>query len=148
MDVDISQAALRFLKTQARETRETQDAAGRPVTQAEALEMVARSHGLRNWNTLRARAMRKQRLGLSTRVTGAYLGQRFRGRVHALGPALVKTPGAFRVMLQFDDPVDVVRFDSFSAMRQRVASTLGPNKQSFDATSDGAPQMVLDWIDG
>jgi hypothetical protein len=148
MDVDISQAALCFLKSQARTLRDTQDAAGRPVSQAEALEMVARSHGLRNWNTLRAQAMRRQRLGLNTRVTGRYLGQKFRGRVHALGPAQVKTAGAFRVVLHFDEPVDVVQFDSFSAMRQRVAGTLGANGQSFDTTSDGAPHLTLDWIDG
>ena len=46
--------------------------------------------------------------------------------------------------LHFDEPVDVVTFDSFSNFRTRVSKVVGPDGRSFDVTSDGVPHLVID----
>ncbi|MEY8843022.1 glyoxalase superfamily protein, partial [Cribrihabitans sp. XS_ASV171] len=65
------------LKEQARRLREGLRAAGQPVTQSQALELLARQHGARDWNTLRARAGNRLILRVGDRVSGRYLGQPF-----------------------------------------------------------------------
>jgi hypothetical protein len=51
--------------------------------------------------------------------------------------------GRYEVVLDLDQPVDVVTFDSFSNWRSRVTKVIGPDGRSFDATSDGIPHLVL-----
>ena len=41
----------------------------------------------------------------------------------------------------FDEPVDVVTSELFSAFRQRVTATVGINGVSLARTSNGQPQM-------
>jgi len=48
-----------------------------------------------------------------------------------------------RITIVFDEPVDVVSFDSFSAFRQRVTVTLGNDGKTAEKTSDGVPHMQL-----
>ena len=52
--------------------------------------------------------------------------------------------GHRKIELHFDYPVDVVRSDLFSNLRQRVRATLDATGRSHRRTSDGAPQLVLD----
>ena len=47
------------------------------------------------------------------------------------------------MVLELDQPVDVVTFDSFSNWRSRVTKVIGPDGRSFDTTSDGMPHLVL-----
>jgi hypothetical protein len=49
----------------------------------------------------------------------------------------------FRVTVTFDEPVDVVRFDSFSNLRQRVSCTIDSDGRTPENTSDGRPQLVF-----
>lgn len=49
----------------------------------------------------------------------------------------------FKLTIQFDEPVDVVTFDSFSALRHRVDATVTRNGISPSRTSDGEPHMVI-----
>lgn len=56
----------------------------------------------------------------------------------------VLRPGWFRLVLDFDEPVDVVSFDSFSNFRKRVRAVVGPDGHSKERTSDGVPQMQLE----
>nr|WP_237028953.1 glyoxalase superfamily protein [Phaeobacter porticola] len=49
-----------------------------------------------------------------------------------------------RVTLHLEEPVDVVKFDSFSALRQRINGTIGWDGRSVERTSDGVPQLVLE----
>lgn len=132
------------LKAEARVLREQSIAAGQAITHSEALEQVARNHGYRDWNT--ARAALPERFGcpvaLGQRVSGTYLKQSFTGTI--LGASV--RPGAqfFRLAIHFDQPVDVVAFDSFSHMRQRVQCQVNAYGTSPAYTSDGYPHLQLD----
>ena len=49
-----------------------------------------------------------------------------------------------RVTIRFDEPVDVVTFDSFSSFRQRVSCTLNKDFTTTERTSNGQPNMRLE----
>lgn len=148
-------AALTSARAQARALREALAARGTPVSHSQALELVAHQHGARDWNTLHARLAAAEvpppatpakapaspsSFGLRQRVRGRYLGQPFRGEIIALSRV---GPGRTRVTVRFDEAVDVVRFESFSALRRQVTATLDGQGCSASATSDGTPHMVL-----
>lgn len=131
------------LKAEARKYRASQAEEGRSVTNSQALEMVARFHGFRDWNTASAvlPMTRGPRFGVGERVAGTYLKQAFEGTI--IGVAALGSGDLVRVTVQFDEPVDVVSFDSFSAMRHRVVATVDRDGVSPSKTSDGEPHMVL-----
>ena len=136
------------LKSQARRLRDSLTAQGTALTHSAALELLASQFGFRDWNTLRAAAdtPRPNRptapVGLGDVVTGRYLDQPFKGKVLAIREM---ADGQFyRVTLQFDEPVDVVTFESFSAPRRRVSATISASGRSPQHTSDGKPQIQLD----
>ena len=52
--------------------------------------------------------------------------------------------GWFRLVLDLDAAMDVVRFDSFSNLVQRIRAEVGPQGRSQERTSDGIPQAQLD----
>ena len=136
------------LKNQAKRLRARLAGEGTRISHSQALELVAQQHGARDWNTLHALASRpgnNRPLAVGDRVSGRYLGQPFSGHVHGLSQA--GQAGHQHITLHFDEPVDVVTFDSFSAFRQRVSALVGPDGQSPQRTSDGRPQMVV-WTDG
>lgn len=129
-------------KAQAKALRAALQAQGNAISHAQALELVARQHGAKDWNTLHARlALRNApaELGLGDRVHGRYLGQTFAGRVVGLsGPATHR-----QIEIRFDHPVDVVRFDSFSNMRSQIRSVIDESGRSHRHTSDGLPQLIV-----
>ncbi len=47
--------------------------------------------------------------------------------------------------MKFDEPVDVVTFESFSAFRQRVTATVDETGRTIEKTSNGRPQLELEW---
>ena len=59
--------------------------------------------------------------------------------------AVTPRPGLSRMTLNFDEPVDVVTFDSFSAFRQRVNCTVDETGRTAAKTSDGRPHLELEW---
>jgi hypothetical protein len=132
------------MKTHARRLRGTLAEAGTKISHAEALELVARQHGHRDWNTAHAAATAEPPappVALQEKVAGRYLGQPFRGTVIAL-----KTIGSaqrWMVTLHLDEPVDVVTFDSFSALRTRITGTIGPDGKTVEKTSNGEPHLVI-----
>ena len=136
--------ALEILKAQAKRLRQSLTAEGNFITHSEALELLAHQHGYRDWNTLHAAAGNRPAnpLALGSTVTGHYLGQAFRGEIIAL--ASLNGGSHYRLTIDFDEPVDVVTFDSFSAFRKRVNCTVGADGKSPAATSDGEPQMVIE----
>lgn len=131
------------LKTEAREYRVAQLEAGRALTLAQSLEMVARFHGFRDWNTASGvlPITRGPVFAVSQRIEGTYLKQPFSGTI--IGVAALGAGDLFRLTVQFDEPVDVVTFDSFSAFRQRVQATVDRDGISPNRTSDGEPHMVI-----
>ena len=68
-------------------------------------------------------------------------GHDFTGELVALH-ALSKS-GRYRASIQFDTPVDVVAFDSFSAFRRRVTVTVDATGATTEKTSDGRPHLQL-----
>ncbi len=134
--------ALETAKAQARALRTALQAEGTDISHSAALELVAKSHGMRDWNTLHAAIGNRPPPPLvpGQIVEGRYLKQPFLAEV--LGVTQL-SEGRWEVVLQFDAPVDVVSFDSFSNFRSRVTKVIGPDGRSFDCTSDGQPHLAL-----
>lgn len=130
-------------KAEAKALRAERAEAGTPITHSAALENVARRHGFRDWNT--AAASKPERLPspvqLGQRVAGTYLKQPFVGTV--LGVQILADMQHYKVTVKFDQPVDVVTSELFSAFRQRVTATLDLHGVSPARTSDGEPHMRL-----
>ena len=136
--------SLEDLKAQARRLRATLAADGTSIGHSRALELLAHQHGYKDWNTLHAaigNRLPPSPVAVGDRVRGRYLSQPFEGEV--IGVQILATPDRFRVTLQFDEPVDVVTFDSFSAYRRRVTSTIDRTGRTAEKTSDGRPHMEL-----
>ncbi|WP_170451560.1 glyoxalase superfamily protein [Ruegeria arenilitoris] len=129
------------LKVQAIRLREKLRGAGVALSHAQSLEMIAHQHGARDWNTLHAMAGNRLHLKVGDRVRGTYLGQPFTGEIRGL--TMLGDGAQRRITLQFDTPVDVVTFDSFSAFRQRVSGQIGWDGRSARHTSNGEPQLVV-----
>lgn len=131
------------LKAQARNYRASQEADGHTVSHAQALEMVARFNGFRDWNTAAAILPHTQtiKFTIGQRISGRYLKQPFVGTI--LGIETIGAGDYQKLTLHFDTPVDVISFDSFSAFRQRVVATVDRNGVSPAKTSDGVPHLVL-----
>lgn len=139
-------ADLASLKGQAKRLRQALAGDGRTISHSQALEMLAHQHGFRDWNGLHAAVGNRPpitRVQPGDRVSGTYLGQAFEGEI--LGLTKLADGGAYRIVLHFDQPVDVVRFDSFSAFRQRVSSVVSLDGISPARTSDGNPHLRLDF---
>lgn len=142
---------LEALKAQAKRLRSTlsdhDEAGGQTVSHSRSLELIAAQYGFRDWNTLHAalgnggnRAKAGPPVTLGERVSGHYLGQAFAGEVIGIQSL---TADRYRVTVNFDEPVDVVTFDSFSAYRKRVSANVDRNGVSAEKTSNRQPQMQL-----
>lgn len=130
-----------ILKTQAKRLRSDLATRGQDITHAQALETVAHQWGARDWNTLCAMATDTAvSWAPGQRVHGHYLGHPFAGVVRA---ARQTANGYWSLTLKFDDAIDVVTSEHFSAWRKQVNTTVNPEGQSPQKTSDGRPHMVL-----
>lgn len=135
------------LKAQAKRLRQAMNDRGTALTHSAALELIARQYGARDWNTLTALAVKpnataKTPLFVGAHIRGRYLNQPFTGEVLALSAS----PGGdlYRITIHFDEPVDVVTFESFSAFRRRVTAQVDADGISPRKTSNGLPHLVLD----
>lgn len=131
---------LTALKTQARHLRAALARAGTPVSHAQALELVAQSHGARDWNTAYATAAPPRLWSFGGPVRGRYLGQDFTGRVVGVRE---QGPGHHVLSIAFDTPVDVSQSPLFQAPRRRISATVNAAGRSLTKTSDGVPHLVL-----
>ena len=141
MSFSLDTPSAETFKLEARAYRTARSEAGEPVTHGAALEYIAKAHGYRDWNT--ARAALPDRVAspvqVGNRVKGIYLGQAFDGMV--ISVSLLANMQSYKVTIKFDEPVDVVTSELFSAFRQRVTATVGINGVSLARTSNGQPQM-------
>ena len=110
---------------------------------SQALERIAQDNGFRDWNGFRAaiEAHQFEAWSVGARVTGRYLSQAFAARI--LSSEQLR-PGWFRLILDLDEAVDVVRFESFSNLRKQIRVEVGPAGHSKERTSDGRPHVELD----
>lgn len=147
MDIPLPSRAA--LKAQAKRLRAGLTEAGTPCTHAQALEAIAHQWGMRDWNTLSARATEQPEPGYrpGQQIRGRYLGQPFVGRIKA---AARVGSAQYRLTLRFDERIDVVRSTLFSSWRQQVNCVVDSTGRSLRKTSDGVPHVVLDdaWSGG
>lgn len=135
------------MKADAKRLRAALAESGHVVSHAKALDLLARQHGFRDWNTACARAEIDAPKPahwpptLGERARGRYLGQPFAGVV--TGVQRLATADLYRLTLTFDEPVDVVSFDSFSSFRRRVTCTVARDGRSPSRTSNGVPHLTL-----
>lgn len=135
---------LSTLKDQAKRLRAALGDSGREIGHSTALEMLAKQHGFKDWNTLSARAsdlVMATPPAIGATVSGEYMGQPFRGRIRSV-ESLSKS-NLLRIAVEFDEAVDVVTFDSFSSMRKRVSCVIDKSGVSPTKRSDGVPHMRL-----
>lgn len=130
-------------KARAKALRAELARGGIEISHSAALERVAVAEGHASWNALSARLANEPEvpLQLGDRVAGSYLKQGFAGTV--IGVHQVANGGAYDITIEFDEPVDVVTFESFSAYRRRVNARISAGGVSFSKTSDGVPHMVV-----
>ena len=143
MSGTISLPTVADLKQQAKRLRHQFAEQNNAISHSKSLELLARQLGYRDWNTLHAAAGNRAPVTYSVGqpVQGVYLGQPFKGEI--IGVKVLGSSDRHRVTIQFDAPVDVVRFDSFSSFRRRVSCILNPDGRTSEKTSDGKPQMAL-----
>jgi len=134
------------LKAQARRLRQAMAERGDDMSHSTVLELIAKQHGLRDWNTLSALAAKPNDgpdapFDVGSAVRGRYLNKPFTGKVLAMS---AKSGGLYKITIHFDEPVDVVEFESFSAFRQRINAQVDADGISPRRTSNGVPHLVLD----
>ena len=130
-------------KADAKRLRAEHASQGDAITHAQSLEQVARTYGYRDWNTFQAaiRACPVVELMRGAAVTGQYLTHPFSAIIRDVTQA---EAGWRRITLDLDEPIDVIKFDSFSNFRKRITGVIGPNGHSREKTSDGAPVLQVD----
>ncbi len=133
-----------YTRVQAKARARTLKAENGPnMSLASALEVVAKEMGFRDWNTASARLSNAPETSwqVGERVSGQYLKRNFSGRIH--GVRELQAGSGYEVTIHFDDPVDVVEWESFSAHRQRVKALVSPEGISWSKTSDGVPHLIV-----
>lgn len=130
------------LKAQARRLRTALTANGQALTHSQALELLSAQYGFRDWNTACAAAGGRPRepFAVGDRVSGVFMSQAFAGEIMALAKL---SGNHYRVTVQFDQPVDVVTFDSFSSLRSRVTCVVRENGIAVKKTSNGEPHLKI-----
>ncbi len=130
-------------KALAKKLRAHLESQGRATSHAQALETVAHQHGYRDWNTFCAviSAREEDPWEPGMRVQGTYLAQPFKGSIIA---KMKQGPGWFRLVLDLDEPVDVVMFEGFSNYRRRIRGIVGPDGHSRERTSNGVPHLRVE----
>lgn len=129
-------------KQQAKRLRTQLAHKGTTISHSSALELVAHQNGFRDWNTFYAAIGNRPPEGWTPggRVQGSYLSQPFEATIVAVE---TPRPGWFRLVLDLDEAIDLVTFDSFSNFRKRIRGTVGPEGISRERTSDGVPHLKL-----
>jgi hypothetical protein len=132
------------LKDQAKRLRTSLARQGTDVSHGRSLELLAGQYGFKDWNTLHASVGNRPPVcpvTLGQHVRGHYLGHPFEAEVISVG--MLGDHDRYRLTLRFDEPVDVVKFDSFSAYRQRVNCVIDRFGVTAERTSDGHPHLKL-----
>lgn len=132
-------------KAQAKRLRTALDEGGHAVSHSRALELVARLHGARDWNTLAAmpegESATAAPFAVGERVAGTFNDAPAQGRV--IGVSETIKPDLWRVTVAFDPPVDVVTSKLFSSERRRIQMIVGADGRSRRLTGSETGVMAL-----
>jgi hypothetical protein len=129
-------------KALAKRLRQTLVAEGNFISHSEALELVAKQYGQRDWNTMSARLKGQKPLAVGANVTGRYLGHMFSATV--LGLEAYNHGARHYISLDLDEPVDVVASTHFSGLRKRITGVIGKDGKTWEKTGNGEPVLVVD----
>lgn len=134
-------------KAQARHLREQLRADGIALTHARALELVAKMHGHRDWNTLSAAAPSNKpqtaAFHLGQNVDALVHGKPGKGRIIGLEETI--NPDVLRLTVQFNPAVDMSTSAHFSAKRTRVTMEFGRDGRSkrLNGVDTGVVQLKV-----
>lgn len=133
--VDQAKSDARLLRMQLR-------AQGQPASHGNCLEMVAHSHGYKDWNALRAVLVRKLAVDwmVGGRIQGLYRRHAFTATI-----ASVNKVGrdCFHVKIRLDKAIDVVSFASFSNFRKTICTVVDASGASLEKDSTGQSQLRI-----
>ena len=146
---DIDTDATEQFKAQAKRLRKALAARDVSISHAGSLELLAQSHGYRDWNTAVAMARRNiptnvSDLGIGKGFAGSYLGHAVTGVIRSL--TTTPTPGVFRVEVHLDHPVDVVTSKRFSGLRQRIAARINEQCEPVLTNGMAGPGLSIDLL--
>jgi hypothetical protein len=134
------------LKDQARRMRARSDAKGDPMTQAEALEKLARMLGRRDWNTLRAEVAHTPDgapVSVGDKVRLRYMGVPADGKVIAVAEA-DGDGRLWSLQIALTAPVTVPSAEGIDLTRRRLRATVDKSGvTSARRRSDGTPHLAL-----
>ena len=135
--------SLADLKRQAKSLRAALADSGTPISHSQSLELLAKQHGFRDWNTLHARTgnMARPNFALGQRVSGSYLGQAFRGEI--VGIRAMASNTRFAMTIRFYTPVDVITFEGMSNYRSQINAVVNADGVSAEKTSDTQPHLQV-----
>ncbi|HCK18932.1 MAG TPA: hypothetical protein DHW36_10485 [Thalassospira sp.] len=137
------------LKAQAKRLRKALAARDVSISHAGSLELLAQSHGYRDWNTAVAMARRNiptnvSDLGIGKRFAGSYLGHAVTGLIRSVTAS--PTPGVFRVEVHLDEPVDVVESKRFHGFRQRIGARINEHCEPVLTNGTPGPGLSVDLL--
>jgi hypothetical protein len=137
------------LKAQAKRLRKALAARDVSISHAGSLELLAQSHGYRDWNTAVAMARRNiptnvSDLGIGKRFAGSYLGHAVTGLIRSVTAS--PTPGVFRVEVHLDEPVDVVESKRFHGFRQRIGARINEHCEPVLTNGTPGPGLSIDLL--
>lgn len=141
--------SIEALKLRAQELRQEFKTDGQIISHSKALELVARENGMKDWNTLSAKADSSRGKNIAPaffigqKVKGSYLGQTYSAIVHGLSLVGEVNSGYYNISLDLDNAVDVVSFEGFSNFRKHIRATIYETGNSAQRTSDGKPQLTV-----
>lgn len=136
-------------KHQAKILRDGLTGEGLSLGHGKALEIIARIHGARDWNTLSAKpattspvqAEKTMGFSLGASVHGTVHGKPAKGRIVGLEETV--NPDLTRMTVHFDPPVDVSTSDLFEARRSRITMVFGKDGRSKRLTGTDAGGIEL-----
>ncbi len=131
-------------KHQAKILRDGLSGEGLTLGHGRALEMIARIHGARDWNTLNARPAQTEAaksFSLGAAVEGTVHGKPAKGRIVGLEETV--NPDLTRMTVHFDPAVDVSTSDLFEAKRARITMVFGKDGRSKRLTGTDAGGIAL-----
>lgn len=146
---EIDTDATEQFKAQAKRLRKALAARDVAISHAGSLELLAQSHGYRDWNTAIAMARRNiptnvSDLGIGKRFAGSYLGHAVTGLIRSINATA--TPGVFRVEVHLDHAVDVVESKRFHGYRQRIASRINEHCEPVLTNGTPGPGLSIDLL--
>ena len=144
---DISFPTIAGLKKRAKIKRKRMALKGNILSHSGSLEAVADDYGFKDWNTLSGTVIKRMAqcpVDEGDSVSGTYRGHKFTGTVLRIAVRKFAFKNWYHLTIQLDDAIDVVEFDSFSALRRRIQCAVDETGVTSENLSNGEPMLSLE----